>query len=73
MKAVFIKKTYNDIQLLFVYFIIYVTFDKFVFRAFNHLAYNQDISGFLVASYLLGVYDYYISLNNIKIINLVIL
>ncbi len=47
--------------------------DKFALRAFNRHAYDREISGPLVASYLLGLSDHYTLSNNVKSINLAIL
>ncbi len=47
--------------------------DKFAFRAFKRLAYDREISGPLVVSYLLGLPDHYILSNNVKSINLALL
>lgn len=58
--------------MLFIDGIIYMAFDKFVFKAFNYLIYNQKINNLLVASYLLKLPNYYTLLNNIKFLNLVI-
>lgn len=60
-------------QLLFADVITYVFFNKFAFRSFNHLAYNQEINSPLVASYLFGLLNYYTLLDNVKFINLAIL
>ena len=68
--AAFVKKAYNDIQLLSTNVITYVAPDKFALRAFNHLAYNQEINDPLVISYLLGLPNYYTLLDNVKYINL---
>ncbi len=46
--------------------------DKFALRAFNHLVYNREISGLLVANYLLGLLGHYTLSDNIKSINLAI-
>lgn len=70
MKPIFVKKAYDDIQLLFVNIIIHVAPDIFAFRIFNHLAYNQKISNPLVASYLFELPDHYILSDNVKFINL---
>lgn len=45
-------------------------FNKFTLRTFNRLVYNQEISGFFVASSLLGLPKYYIILYNVKSINI---
>ena len=50
-----------------------VLLDKFALRTFNRFAYNWEISGPLVASYLLSLPDYYILSDNVKSINLTIL
>ncbi len=44
--------------------------DKFALRTFNRLPYNRQISGPLVASYLLGLLANYTLSDNIKSINL---
>lgn len=67
------KKAYDDMQSLSTDVILHVTFDKFALRVFNRLAYNQEINSLLVASYLLGLLDYYTLSNNMKSINLAIL
>lgn len=54
MGIVFVKKTYDDIQ-LFINVIIHVIPDKFALKVFNHLVYNRKISGLLVIRYLLDV------------------
>lgn len=72
IEAVFIKKAYNNMQLLYVDIIIYVTLEKLILRAFNRLVYDQKISSSLIASYLLGLLNHYILSNNIKYVNLVI-
>ena len=72
MEAAFVKKAYDDMQSLSAEVIIYVAPGKFVLRAFNRLSYDREISGFLVASYLLGLPDHYILSNNVKFINLAI-
>lgn len=59
-------------QLLSADVITYVVSDKFAFKAFNCLAYNQEISNPLVFSYLLRLPDHYNLLDNVKSINLVI-
>ncbi len=71
MGAAFVKKAYNDIQPSTIV-ITYVAPNKFAFKAINHLAYNWEISGPLVASYLLGLPDYYTLSDNVKSINLAI-
>lgn len=60
-------------QLLFADVITYVFLNKFAFRSFNRLAYNQEINSPLVASYLFRLLDYYTLLDNVKFINLAIL
>lgn len=72
MRATFVKKAYDDMQPS-ANIIIHVTFDKSAFRAFNRRAYNQEISGLLVACYLVGLLDYYTLSDNVKFINLAIL
>lgn len=46
--------------------------DKFALSTFNRLAYNREISGLLVASYLIRLPDHYTLLDNMKSINLAI-
>lgn len=46
--------------------------DKYALKVFNLLVCNQKISGPLVASYLLGLSNYYTLSDNIKSINLII-
>ncbi len=71
MEAVFVKKTHDNMQLS-ANVIINVPLDKFAPRAFNHLIYNQEISGPWVISYLLRLSDHYTLLDNVKFINLTI-
>lgn len=73
MEIVFVAKTFDDIQLLFADIIINITFDKFALKVFHHFAYNQKISNLLIDSYLLGLSNDYILLDNIKSINFIIL
>ena len=47
--------------------------NKFALRVFNQLAYDREISGPLVANYLLGLPNHYTLSDNVKSINLVIL
>lgn len=61
----FVRKFYNNMK-LFLNAIIYVTLNKFAFRAFNYLAYNQEINSLLVVSYLLRLSDYYTLSDNLK-------
>ncbi len=70
--AAFKKKTYDDMQLS-ANVITNIPPDKFALRAFNHFAYNQGISGPLVASSLLKLPDHYTLSDNIKSRNLAIL
>ena len=49
------------------------TRDKFALKAFNWLSYNQEISGPLVASYLLNLLDHYFRKENVKTINIALL
>ncbi len=70
--AAFVKKAYDDMQLS-ANVITNLPPDKFAFRAFNRLVYDREISGLLVASYLLRLPDHYTLLDNIKFINLAIL
>ncbi|MCJ1345108.1 hypothetical protein MMC31_003313 [Peltigera leucophlebia] len=72
MGTAFVKKAYDDMQSLPVDIITYVAPDKFALRAFNRLAYNREISGPLVASYLLELLHYYTLSDNVKSINLAI-
>ncbi len=72
MGAAFVKKAYDNIQPS-ANVSSHMTPDKFALRAFNCLAYDREISGPLVASYLLGLPDYYTLSDNVKSINLAIL
>lgn len=73
MEAAFVKKAYDDMQLSSADVITHVALDEFALKAFNCLAYYREISGPLVASYLLGLPDHYTLSNNVKSINLAIL
>ncbi len=70
--AAFVKKAYDKVQSN-ANIITQVGPDKFALRAFNCLAYDREISGLLVASYLLGLPNYYTLSNNMKSINLALL
>lgn len=63
------KKAYDNIQLS-ANIVTNVLLDKFALRAFNRLVYDREISGLLVASYLLRLSDDYTLSNNLKFINL---
>ncbi len=69
MGAAFVKKAYDEVQST-ANITTQVEPDKFALRAFNRLAYDREISGPLVASYLLGLPDHYTLSNNVKFINL---
>lgn len=71
MKAIFVKKAYDNIQPS-TNIIIYMFPDKFTLRVYNYLVYNQKISGLLVVNYIFGLLNYYILLDNLKFINLII-
>lgn len=73
IKANFIKKAYNNMQLLFADSITYITPNKFTLKAFNYLIYNQEISNPLITNYLLRLCNYYILLYNIKSLNYILL
>lgn len=47
--------------------------DKFALKAVNRLSYNQEISGLLVASYLLNLLNHYFPKVIVKIINITLL
>ncbi len=66
------KKTYDKVQST-ANITTQVGPDKFALRAFKRLAYDREISGPLVASYLLRLPDHYILSNNVKSINLALL
>lgn len=68
MEAVFVKKIYNIN--LFTIENLPLILDKFALKTFNCLAYDYEISGVLVASYFLGLANYYILSNNVKSIDL---
>lgn len=72
MGADFKKKAYDDIKLS-RNIIINVLLDKFALRVLNHLAYNREISGPVVASYLLRLFEYYTLSDNGKFLNPAIL
>ena len=72
MEATFVKKAYDDMHLS-ANVVTNMPPDKFALRAFNRLAYNREISGPLVASYLFRQPDHYTSSDNVKSINLAIL
>ncbi len=72
MGAVFVKKAYDNMQPS-ANVSSHVAPDKFALRAFNRLTYDREISGPLVASYLLGLPDHYTLSDNVKSINLSIL
>ncbi len=71
MSTAFVKKAYDKVQSI-ANITTQVGLDKFTLKAFNCLAYDQEISGLLVASYLLGLSNHYILSNNVKSINLVL-
>ena len=50
-----------------------LTLDKFTLKAFNQLSHNWEISGPLVASYLLHLPDHYSQMKNLKMINIALL
>ena len=58
-------------QPLSVDIITHMVPDKFALRVFNRLAYNREISGPLIASYLLMLLNNYSLSDNVKSINLV--
>lgn len=72
MGAAFVNKTYDKVQST-ANITTYIGPDKFALRSFNGLPYDQEISGFLMASYLLGLLNYYTLSNNVKSINLALL
>ncbi len=50
-----------------------LTFDKFALEAFNPLSHDREISGPLVASYLLNFPNHYFLKAIVKIINIALL
>ncbi len=66
------KKAYYDMQSS-ANVITNMPPNKFTLRAFNRLAYEREISGPLIASYLLRLPDHYTLSDNVKSINLTIL
>ncbi len=72
MGLVFVKKAYDDMQSS-ANVVTNISPDKFALRAFNHLAYDREISGPLVASHLFGLPNHYTLSDNVKSINLTIL
>ncbi len=71
MGAAFVNKAYDDMQSS-ANVITNMPPDKFALRAFNCLAYNREISGPLVGSYLLELPDHFTLSDNVKSINLAI-
>lgn len=65
------KKAYDKVQSI-VNIITYVGPDKFALKVFNCLVYDREMSGLLVASYPLRLFDHYTLSNNVKFINLVL-
>ena len=68
MSAAIIRKAYEDAQAKTITIttpVRYADFDKFTLQAFNKLAYEQEISGSLVASCLLNRPNHYS--HNIKL------
>ncbi len=49
------------------------TLDKFALKAFNRLSHDREISGPLVAHYLLNLFDHYFPKAIVKIINIALL
>lgn len=73
MGAVFVKSTYNDLKPPSNTTSLDTNVDlpdTFALKAFNRLAYDQEISGSLIASLLLELLKYYTIPCDVKSINI---
>lgn len=73
MSIAIIQKAYEDVQakvMAITTLVRYVDLDKFALQTFSRLVYKREVSGYLVASYLLSLPNHYSHDIKLRCINL---